>query len=492
MPANDADFTYYNDQELPVATFDLSALGEDFSTEWTFSVRLCRLSAPTTTLLLKTTGITSTATTVTVAWSTTDWSGLPAALPPQGTKYVGYLYARRTADSKDLERDPTRAFTLKLMAAAGTTATPGTATPIYAADHISLSDAGGYYDSTDVEGALQTEVARVATANHFTVSGGLKWGPASDTGELEVRSTGDDGRAVWEVNHAGTAGYILHLTSNIAASGITTGASLIGLGVDQGGRGLFVNNKDNGVGIWVTQNDTITDAAAYGVVVSAGSTVAPGMWLGQGIASAAPALVVTANVAPAASQKLMRWVTTVTTASDTEIGHVRADTGLLQWNYAISATGDIGTSGAINAVTDITTTTGTVIGAGLRMQSATPTFQLYQNSGGTSNQRRFHWSISGTSLLLSSRNDAGTSTLTPLTIAHATGNITYADGASFIFGTTTGTKFGTATTQKISFYNATPIVQPSGIGAAATDPATTQTLANNLRTALINLGLVAA
>lgn len=66
------------------------------------------------------------------------------------------------------------------------------------------------------------------------------------------------------------------------------------------------------------------------------------------------------------------------------------------------------------------------------------------------------------------------------------------DSVNIATGTSTGTKVGTATTQKIGFYNATPIVQPSGIGAAATDAATTQTLANNLRTALINLGLVAA
>jgi hypothetical protein len=60
--------------------------------------------------------------------------------------------------------------------------------------------------------------------------------------------------------------------------------------------------------------------------------------------------------------------------------------------------------------------------------------------------------------------------------------------ANLILGTTTGTKIGTATTQKLAFYNATPIVQPTAT-AAATDAATTQTLANGIRTALINLGL---
>jgi hypothetical protein len=60
--------------------------------------------------------------------------------------------------------------------------------------------------------------------------------------------------------------------------------------------------------------------------------------------------------------------------------------------------------------------------------------------------------------------------------------------SNLILGTTTGTKIGTATTQKLAFYNATPIVQPTAT-AAATDAATTQTLANGIRTALINLGL---
>jgi len=42
------------------------------------------------------------------------------------------------------------------------------------------------------------------------------------------------------------------------------------------------------------------------------------------------------------------------------------------------------------------------------------------------------------------------------------GDITPVDGKNLILGTTTGMKIGTATTQKIGFWNATPIVQPSG------------------------------
>ena len=43
------------------------------------------------------------------------------------------------------------------------------------------------------------------------------------------------------------------------------------------------------------------------------------------------------------------------------------------------------------------------------------------------------------------------------------GQITLND-ANVVLGTTTGSKIGTATTQKLGFWNATPIVQPSSTG----------------------------
>jgi hypothetical protein len=51
------------------------------------------------------------------------------------------------------------------------------------------------------------------------------------------------------------------------------------------------------------------------------------------------------------------------------------------------------------------------------------------------------------------------------------GRFSAAEGFDFALGTTTGTKIGTATTQKLGFYNATPVVQP----AAVTDITTTAT-----------------
>lgn len=53
--------------------------------------------------------------------------------------------------------------------------------------------------------------------------------------------------------------------------------------------------------------------------------------------------------------------------------------------------------------------------------------------------------------------------------------LTVADGINVVLNATTGTKIGTATTQKLAFYNSTPIVQPTG----------------DVVTALQNLGLIA-
>jgi len=70
----------------------------------------------------------------------------------------------------------------------------------------------------------------------------------------------------------------------------------------------------------------------------------------------------------------------------------------------------------------------------------------------------------------------GSGSVTFPTVALTGSAITVTDNIPFVFGTTNGSKFGTATTQKISFYNSTPIVQPAS---------------TNVVSALVNLGLIA-
>ena len=96
--------------------------------------------------------------------------------------------------------------------------------------------------------------------------------------------------------------------------------------------------------------------------------------------------------------------------------------------------------------------------------------------------------------------------------------VTLADAQNLVLNTTTGTKIGTATSQKLGFWNTTPVVQPVGAGQGAltdssggsgsTVPLVGNTMAGNeaaninnghfaivtllhaIRTALVNTGLI--
>lgn len=93
-------------------------------------------------------------------------------------------------------------------------------------------------------------------------------------------------------------------------------------------------------------------------------------------------------------------------------------------------------------------------------------------------------------------------TTSPTEILDLFGNLKFPSGGNIITDTTTGTKIGTATSQKLSFWNAAPIVQPTTAIAAATFIANTSGIANDTATfdgytigqvvkALRNAGLLA-
>jgi hypothetical protein len=79
-----------------------------------------------------------------------------------------------------------------------------------------------------------------------------------------------------------------------------------------------------------------------------------------------------------------------------------------------------------------------------------------------------------------------TDTLTNKTL----GTTTISDAANIVLNTTTGTKIGTATGQKLAFYNATPVVQPTAV-ADATDNPSAITQLNDLLAKLRTLGIIA-
>lgn len=113
-------YSYRADQELPAIPLtwrDSDNEIIDFSTGWTFTVKTCNASAPSTVLATKTTGITGTATApnLTIDWSTTDFSALTAGAA--GTVYVAHVYARRTADNKDRVFSPAKPISFTLLPA---------------------------------------------------------------------------------------------------------------------------------------------------------------------------------------------------------------------------------------------------------------------------------------------------------------------------------------------------------------------------------------
>lgn len=114
------------------------------------------------------------------------------------------------------------------------------------------------------------------------------------------------------------------------------------------------------------------------------------------------------------------------------------------------------------------------------------------------------WYTSGqTANMLDVLNDAGTvlASITKDGRGDFVG-LSLADASNIIFGTTTGNKLGTAASQKIGIWNATPIVQPTTAVAAATFVTNTSLIANDTATfdgytigqvvkALRNIGLLA-
>lgn len=114
------NYTYRKDQELPaigVEWLDGDGVAIDFSSGWTFSVKICSASAASTVLATKSSGISGSASlpNITIDWSTSDFTGLTA--DGKGSLYVAHLYAHRTADSKDDVFSPGSPIMLTLLPA---------------------------------------------------------------------------------------------------------------------------------------------------------------------------------------------------------------------------------------------------------------------------------------------------------------------------------------------------------------------------------------
>jgi hypothetical protein len=87
-------------------------------------------------------------------------------------------------------------------------------------------------------------------------------------------------------------------------------------------------------------------------------------------------------------------------------------------------------------------------------------------------------------LRIDSLGNVGIGTTSPSSLLHL------ADAGNITVGTTTGTKIGTATTQKLGFFNATPVVQPTAV-ADSVDTTDIVAQFNALLSRMRDLGLIA-
>lgn len=124
--------------------------------------------------------------------------------------------------------------------------------------------------------------------------------------------------------------------------------------------------------------------------------------------------------------------------------------------------------------------------------------RLYNTYTDASNYERgkVEWS---SNVLLVGTEKAGTGTARALDLqtdattrvtVGAAGGLTFADANNIAVGSTTGTKLGTATTQKLGFWNSTPAVQPTAV-ADATNATDVITQLNALLSRLRTIGIIA-
>lgn len=136
--------------------------------------------------------------------------------------------------------------------------------------------------------------------------------------------------------------------------------------------------------------------------------------------------------------------------------------------------------------------TGFPLTGSLYIENANPAIFFLDN---TADATDFKIVVNGNLFSLYSGATSEDYTDTLLTISNA-GVITLIDGGTMVLGTTTGFKIGTAATQKLAFYGATPIVKPSAYTqtystASKTLPAFTSATLTDWTGGTANLALVA-
>lgn len=202
---------------------------------------------------------------------------------------------------------------------------------------------------------------------------------------------------------------------------------------------------------------TVTNANAF--VVGQNGNTNPAFRVNDNTASSVTGVLITSNAAGSG----------VALAATTSVGQVNdnltidaAGTGTIGLN-SVGGTGNVVLGDAVNL--QLQTTTGTKVGTStLQKLAFWNTAPIVQPTNATD----LYNVLVNTGLIAS----GGTPPFSP------PGTVNVADNQNVVFGTTNGSKIGTATTQKLAFFNSAPIVQPANTV--------------DVFTGLVNLGLRAS
>lgn len=364
-------------------------------------------------------------------------------------------------------------------------------------------------------GSISIDTGISGTTASF--SGELSAAGSSFNGNLSVVSGGVSTFAVVAATGNTTVAGTLSVINALTAGGATINKSGLNVG---SATGAALGEIKASAGISGTTGAFSSSLSAAGdfavntnkftVASSSGNTVVAGTLNVTGATTLTGALSAAAGTF---SGLLTAGANLSVTGTGTFSGALSATSGAFTGNVSMTVA-----SGSLMTLASTGTTTNARVGFKLDAQNVAvgDYFSCIYMADGS--PRRVHWTYNSTAagttpvLSMTASNQVGINVATPgytLDVAgtlRATGDVTLS-GADIITDATTGTRLGTATTQKIGFYGVTAVVQRASANqaAVATTGATNATpygfttaaqanaivtLVNEMRTALVNLGLI--
>ncbi len=327
---------------------------------------------------------------------------------------------------------------------------------------VGITSSSNYSQSAGTFSLTSANTTQVTTASALALNvNSLTTG----TGLYAASSALTTGKLV-DLQVSGTAAAASQTALNI----LTTGANATNAITTYGAQISNTHtNATSGTNVALYLNASGATTANYGLIVNAGNV---------GVGDTSPASLFTVGSGDLFQVNSSGVVVAGTWNGDV-IGPAYGGTGVAN-NAAstLAISGNFATTLTVSGTTGVTLpTTGTLAtlagseaftNKDLSSSNTFPTFN--QNTTGSAATLTTARTIGGVSFNGSAN----------ITVASATGGFTVSGGnldvsaVNLVTDTTTGTKIGTATNQKIGFFNSTPIVQPTG----------------NVLTALSNLGLV--